>query len=161
MNELIQKWRQLETRERQMVSALGVVFVIALFYFLIWSPLHTGVAEAEQRIETQKKNLHWMQSSATQLLQAKGQSASPTRKSSGSLSQKVNRTAGQHGIKLSRIQPQKQDLSVRIDQVEFNKLLAWLETMEQQGIQGVSLDLSREDAPGMVEVRKLLLRSAS
>lgn len=161
MNELKQKWQQLESRERQLVSALAAVFAVALFYFAIWSPLQSGVDAAKQRVASQQRNLTWMQESATKIIQSKGQSKTSARKVSGSLSQRVNRTASQHGIKLSRIQPQKNDLSVRIDSVDFNKLLAWVKSMEQQGIQVVSVDLSKEDQPGLTEVRKLLLRSAS
>ena len=161
MNELKHKWQRLEARERQLVSALAAVFVVALFYFVIWSPLHSGLAETERRIQAQEKNLIWMQRSVSRIIQAQGQGNKPSRKASGSLSQRVNRTASQHGIKLSRIQPQKEDLSVRIDRVEFNQLLAWLQTMEQQGIQAISVDLSQDELPGTVEVRKLLLRSAS
>lgn len=160
MNELMQKWQQLETRERRLVAMMGAAIVIGLFYFAIWSPLHDGVANAQQRVKSQQNNLTWMQRSVAQVIQSKGQ-PSKAANTSGSLSQRVSRSANSYQIRLSRIQPQKGDLSIRIDSVEFNAFLSWLQAMEEQGIQAISLDVSKSDKPGTAEIRRLLLRSAS
>ena len=160
MKELIQKWQQLQPRERYLVSPMVAMGVIALFYVSIWAPLHEGVEQAKLTVTSQQKSLTWMQNGVTQILQSKG-TRKPVKPASGSLSQRVSKTASSHQIQLTRIQPQKEELNVRIDSVSFDDFLAWLQTMQQQGIEVTSVDLDGSDQAGIVEVRKIILRSAS
>ncbi|MCM2680885.1 type II secretion system protein GspM [Echinimonas agarilytica] len=154
-----ERWEQLQPRERQLVAGMGVFFGLLLFYVLVWEPLHDGVEQAQQRVETQQDNLIWMQRSAARVILSRDTKPSAASKVSGSISQRINRTASQLNIKLSRIQPQKDEVNVRIDSVDFNSFMTWVQTLEKQRVAVVSADVSRGDLPGHVEVRKLLLRS--
>ena len=155
---LMEKWHQLQQRERRLIMTMGIAVVIALFYFLILGPLQSGVAKTQQGVVAQQKNLKWMQQSVSKIILSRA-SGSKARKAKGSLSQRVNSSAGQHKVKLSRIQPQKSELNVRIDDVEFDKLLAWMQKLEELNIAVVSADIKRSDVSGHVQVRKLMLRS--
>ncbi|MBD1391102.1 type II secretion system protein M [Neiella sp. HB171785] len=155
---MIEKWQQLQQRERRLLIAMAVAFAVLVFYLLIWQPLHNSVTTGQQRLQAQQNTLEWMRTSVSRVLLSRSATAQSSAKVSGSLSQRVNRTASQHKIKLSRIQPQKDELSVRIDKAEFNALLAWLQTLQRQRVEVTSIDLSRDDDAGMVQVRKLQLR---
>ncbi len=160
--QLQHKWRQLDGRERRLVSILAVFVVIALFYFALWSPLQNGVTDARARVENQQNNLAWMQQSANQILASAGNKSSASSSARTSLTQRVNRAAARNKIKISRLQQQRDELNVRLDEeITFNALLTWLDQLEQEGVVASSLDLNKSDRPGFVDVRKLMLKEAS
>ena len=75
----------------------------------------------------------------------------------GTLDGVVNRTAFNHKIKITRLQPQGQELQVWIDAVPFDGLLMWLaELSDRYGVQVKVIEVAREQLPaGMVKVRRL------
>ncbi|MBW8191265.1 type II secretion system protein M [Neiella marina] len=155
---MIEKWHQLQQRERHLLIAMAAAIGILLFYLVVWQPMHDAVTRGEQRLSSQQNTLEWMRKSVSRVLLSRSATPRSTAKVSGSLSQRVNRSARDHKITLSRLQPQKDELSVRIDQAEFNSLLAWLQTLQRQRVEVVAVDLARDDQVGMVKVRKLQLR---
>lgn len=155
---MIERWHQLQPRERHLLIAMAAALGVLLFYLVVWQPMHSAVANGQQRLTSQQNNLEYMRKSVSQVLLSRSATPRSSAKVSGSLSQRVNRTASQHKITLSRLQPQKNELSVRIEQAEFNVLLAWLQTLQRQRVEVTAIDLSRDDQVGMVEVRKLQLR---
>lgn len=53
-----QWWNQLEERERKLVSIMLPVVFVALFYWLIWQPVHQGLDDANTAVQSQKKQLN-------------------------------------------------------------------------------------------------------
>ena len=157
MNELKQKWQQLDAKEKKLVSIMIIAIVIGLFYFAIWQPMHNSIADGNKRVAAQQKTLEWMQQSVSKVIQSGGAKA-PASTANGSLTQRTNQAAARFKIQLSRVQPQNNELNIRIDNVDFNTFLAWLNELENQGVQATSIDLVKADKIGSVEIRKLQLR---
>ena len=156
MNELQEKFKALTEREQLLVLISAVVVVIFLFYFVVWQPLQTGIAKQTSTLEKQTEMLDWVQSQAVKATQLRSLSG---KKSSfkGSLPQAVNATSARHQIAISRMQPQSEELQVWVDEAEFNKVLAWLQSLEKMGILIKQVDISESNTPGIIRIRRLQL----
>jgi len=154
------RWQGLNSREQLILKVGGVVAVIAVLYYAIWSPITQAVAEAEQRVQTQQQLLSWVttQTARYEAL-AGGKNVTSGAASRSSLTQRFTRIAQQNNIQVARTQPQDNELNVVIDEVNFNQLLALLNQLETQANIGiVQLDVAEAGAPGQVRVRRLRIR---
>ncbi|MCY7295663.1 type II secretion system protein M [Alteromonas sp. a30] len=156
MNQLLEKYNALNDREKKLVVIASVVIVIALFYFVIWSPLQQSIKTNRASVERQQELLVWVKENATKAIQLK-QSAGSHGGFNGSLPQAVNQTAARFSIDISRMQPQKDDIQVWVDKAPFNNVLAWLQQLEQMGISVAEADIAESDEVGMIKVRRLRL----
>lgn len=159
MKAWLDKYRALTGREQLLILLSATTVIIAIFYFVIWSPLNQSIQQQRTKLTSQTELLAWVQESAIraqQLRLTQGNTATFT----GSLAQIVSSTSPQHKISVSRMQPQDNELQVWIDEVEFNALLSWLNTLEQRGVTVIQVDLVEADKPGNVKVRRLQLGAA-
>ncbi len=149
-------WQQLKSSEQRLVTLMGFVVMLFLFYSVVWQPLASNINKTQQKIARQQTLLTWVKESTQRYQQAK-RSGSAGR-SSGSLSSIVNRSAGRNNISIARLQPQGDDLQVWIDEVPFSQLLGWLEFLaNNEGLLVKNIDLSKADQKGVVKVRRLQL----
>lgn len=156
MNELKDKFKALTEREQLLVLISVVAVVVGLFYFVIWQPLQTGIAQQTTTLEKQTEMRDWVQRQAikaTQLRSLAGKKSG----FNGSLPQAVNATSARHQIAISRMQPQSEELQVWVDEAEFNKVLAWLQALEKMGILIKQVDISESNTPGIIRIRRLQL----
>jgi len=149
-----QKWRQLNSREQSLIAVMSVVIVVFLFYSLVWQPLNTNLIKSAKKLERRQELLAWVQTKTQQYHQV-----SKTGKHvSGSLTSIVNRTSRQKSIVVTRMQPQGDDLQIWVDEVPFEKLLAWLDQLvEKEGLLIKALDINSAENVGVVKVRRLQL----
>lgn len=159
MNKLKVYYASLNEREQRLVLISAVLVVIALFYWVIWSPLSQGVTKGQANLDSQQELLVWVQQNANRALQLQG-SAKPSSKFNGSLAQEVNQSAGRLNIAIARMQPQGDELQVWIDQVPFNDVLSWLQGLESKGIVILDLDIAETNAAGQIKIRRLKLGKA-
>lgn len=146
-------WASLQQREQQLLSAAAVVVAIALFYGLIWQPLHQARLDQQQAAKGAAEQLQWLHS---QLPKLSNTAASP--KAQGSLTEVVSQTAGRYQVQVSRMQPQNDQLQLSLDDVPFEQLLRWLHELQyQHGVTLVQLDIARAEVPGVVRVRRMVL----
>ncbi len=156
MDKLVSTFKQLNPRERLLVSVSAVLVIIALFYWLVWSPLDTAIERGEKNLANQQALLSWVQKNANRAIQLRG-SAGSNRSFSGSLPQAVNQSASRMRIKISRMQPQGDELQVWVDQAPFNDVLSWLQSLEKSGVIIMDIDLAETGDPGLVKIRRLKL----
>jgi general secretion pathway protein M len=156
MEKLKSTFAQLNARERLLVSISGVVILIALFYWLVWSPLNTSIERGQNSLTSQQSLLAWVKKNSNRAIQLQG-SAGKTAKFSGSLPQVVNQSASRMKIKISRMQPQGDELQVWVDQAPFNDVLSWLQSLEKTGINILDIDIAEAGEPGQVKIRRLKL----
>lgn len=156
MKALIDKFQQLTEREKWLVSISGVLVIIAIFYWLVWSPLYGAVDKQQAAVDSKLADLAWIQQNALRAIQLRG-GANSNASFTGSLPQAVNQTANRLQIAISRMQPQGEELKVWVDQAPFNDVISWLQAMENKGIRIINVDLTEADAPGLVKVRSLQL----
>lgn len=151
-------FKQQSEREQKLIILAGVAAIIGIFYFAIWSPLNNAIENEKRELADQKSTLTWVQQQANRAAILRQSGTAP--KFSGSLTQFVNQTTRNLGISVSRMQPQGENLQIWIDEVSFNSLMTWLETVEERGIVIVSSDFSEVDTQGFVQVRRLVLGSS-
>lgn len=156
IDEMKGRFAQLSEREQILLLVSGVVIVIAAIYFLVYAPMQTSIQRGETGIKAQKELLTWVTQNANKAVQLK-QSGSQGGSFSGSLPQAVNQTASQQNIAISRMQPQGDDIQVWVDNASFEKILNWLQALENMGIKITEADIAEGDGAGNVKIRRLRL----
>lgn len=156
MNKLKIIFQQLNAREKLLVSISAVLLIIAMFYWLVWSPLNTSIEKGKASITSQESLLAWVKKNSNRAIQLR-QSAGKNAVFNGTLTQAVNQSASRIKIKVSRMQPQGDELQVWVDQAPFNDVLSWLQSLESSGIQILDIDIAETDAPGQIKIRRLKL----
>jgi general secretion pathway protein M len=152
MKAVLLWWNGLQRREQQLLSALGVVGGIGLFYALIWAPLHQARDSQQLAARAAAEQLVWLKGKMPQL------AAAPSAATTGSLSDKVSQTSRQFQINVSRMQPKDEQLDLMLEDVSFEQLLRWLQLLQtDHGVQLVQLEVSDTDVSGVVRVRRLVL----
>lgn len=152
MKAVLLWWNALQRREQQLISVLGVVGGIGLFYALIWLPLHQARDSQALAAKTAAEQLVWLKGKMPQL------AAAPAGAGGGSLSDKVSQSSQQFQIKVSRMQPKDEQLDLMLDDVPFEQLLRWLQLLQgEHGVRLVQLEVTDTDIPGVVRVRRLVL----
>jgi general secretion pathway protein M len=147
-------WTALQQREQRLVAGAAVVVVIGLFYWLLWQPLHQAKQTQQQKLQTAQRQLSQLQQLIPQLKAA----GAATTRSGGSLAQIISNSARSGGIKVSRMQPQNDQLTLVLEDVSFEQLLSWLHALQyQHGITLVNVDLATADKPGIVRVRRMVV----
>jgi general secretion pathway protein M len=152
--QAINYWGSLKEQEQRLLIIAGAVFIVFVLVMGILKPLNKAVADAEQKLKREQNFQVFVEQSIAKL-KAAGSSA---RTSSGNLSQLVNRSRGRYNVNISQMQPSNNSLRVNIENVEFNKLVAWLdELVNQHGVTVANLDISQGDETGYVRVSRLVL----
>nr|WP_281241984.1 type II secretion system protein M [Ferrimonas sediminum] len=147
-------WSRLNPRERQMLTLAAPFLVVGLFYWMVWQPLGNAVIQAERGLKSEQAKLASLKADAGRYLSQKSGAGTQAR---GSLSQLATESARQFALSIDRMQPQGDKLQVWLDESSFDGLLNWLSYLSEQGVRVEALDLSRADANGKVEVRRLQL----
>ncbi|MRX28225.1 type II secretion system protein GspM [Kangiella sp. HZ709] len=157
MSELKNWYAGLNQREKLMIQILAISFGLLLITLLIILPIkdyRAGLVNDRDALASQLGALK--QQVAT--LKAGGVNAT----SSQPLNQMVNQTANQYGLRLSNIQERKrnQEMQLRLDDVEFDKLIQWVSDLEQnKGLIVENFRVSKTDASGKVDVSLKVLRA--
>jgi len=152
-----QWWQQLNSREQGLVAVMGSTALVFLLYSLLWQPLNTNLANTEKKLANRQALLTWVNENTERYQQIKSNSGS-VKKSSGSLSSIISRTANQYQLTITRMQPQGESLQVWLETAPFTELLFWLEHLaNNEGLQVQAIDLARSDKAGEVRVRRLQL----
>lgn len=147
-------WFNSLARREQWISLIGLLLVLFfILYTLIWSPL---ISE-NQRL--QKSNIR-LQSDAVWIKQTVDEIQSLRRSGLGgdnsrSLNQLLDQAAAAKGIRISRFQPAaNQEAQVWLERIEFNKLMAFLDQLENAyGVTVRTLSVSSANSPGLITAR--------
>lgn len=149
-------WQGLNLREQRLVLVMALVLVLFLFFNLIWQPLNERLATAEQKLSSRQTLFAWVTDNTTRYENVK--LTDGNKKTSGSLSSVVNRTANQHQLTITRMQPQGGSIQVWLDSASFTSLLFWFEHLaNNENLQVQAIDLAQSDKQGEVRVRRLQL----
>lgn len=158
MNAITSWYKNLNQREKPMVNLLAAMLVIFLIYFVLVSPLASYQNQLEEDQEYFSDSLATVSMQVQALASNKG-SAPPN--SRQTLNQLVTQSSGRYGLKLKNIsEPKKnQTIQVRLDEAEFNQVLRWVVTLENQhGLIVDTLRVSDTDDIGRVDVSLKITR---
>ncbi|MGN8157417.1 type II secretion system protein GspM [Salinisphaera sp. RV14] len=164
----LRAWFQgLAPRERIMVAAAAAVVAVAIFYYGLWHPLNSALANAREQVTAESNQARWMLGirNEAKLLRASSQHSEPKGRDQSLLSI-VDATSRAHNLggAVSHIQPKNNDEAlVTLDKANFNHMLYWLKTLQSDyGVVASEATISRaEGAPGRVEARLTLIRGRS
>ncbi|AUJ71503.1 MULTISPECIES: type II secretion system protein M [Pseudoalteromonas] len=152
--QAVNYWRGLKEQEQKLLIVAGVIFVVFVLIMGIFKPLNQAVSDAEAKLKRNHELVNWVGQSVNKL-----KSNSPAQViSGGNISQIVNNTRGRFQIDISKMQPSGESLRLTIDDVEFNKLVAWIDELtNKHGVKVENLDLTQGNLPGFVRVSRLVL----
>jgi general secretion pathway protein M len=150
-------YTNLAERERRMVT-FGVAAAVVLLLLAIILPLNRNIAQARQRITTKQGDLAFIQSAVPQLA-----AAGPgigTAATGESLVVLIDSTARESGIGKSLSSSQAtadKGLRIRLDNVPFDALVAWLARLSQShGVRVESAEIESAGEAGLVNAGLLL-----
>jgi len=143
----------LSEREQKMVSVASLVLVVALFYFLVWSPINSALHAQKTALLADQSLLTWVSDQSNKAIQLRRSGSNKTY--TGSLTQLVNSSARRNEVTVSRMQPQGDNLQISIDRVNFDDLLNWIEFLESEGIIILNSNITETETAGIVQVRSL------
>ena len=112
-------WHGLNLREQRLVLMMGSAVSIFLLYSFIWQPLNDNLAKKERTLASRQALLTWVTDNTARYQNVK--STGGGKKSSGSLSSIINRTANHQNLTITRMQPQGDNVQVWLDRTPFTK----------------------------------------
>ncbi|GAB3685610.1 type II secretion system protein GspM [Salinisphaera aquimarina] len=166
MNALRQWYEGLAPRERVAVIAGTVAVVLALFYYALWQPLNTSVADARVRVNAEAEQARWMLGvrDEARLLQSSGKNNSVKGRNESLLSI-VDASSRENGLgqAVRRIQPDNNDqATVTLEKANFNQMLFWLRSLQRDyGIAASQMTVTRDEENGTVQARLTLTRGGA
>lgn len=150
----------LDARERHALIAGGIALILFLFYFAGWRPFSIRLEQATQQVEQQRATYQWMQTKAQEVKRLRSAVPAIQRTGGQSLLATVDHTAraGGLGNALKRVEPESgNNVRVWLDGASFDQLVLWLSQLQEKyGIQVASINVERQESPGMVTARLTL-----
>ena len=143
----------LSERDRTIVKALSVLFIIAIFISWVWQPMVKANTSADSRLASELKFHTFMKENAHKVSSGNV----PSGGKQGSILGTVNQLAKVKGLALKRFEPEgSSGLRVWLDKVEFNKVIDWLELLEaEKGIAVEQISIDKVNS-GIVNLRVVL-----
>ena len=155
-------YRSLAEREQLAVGVLAVALILMLIYLLMWAPVLNGREAAVKNYLARERVHSWIQDNADVVREARANSQSLPQTNRGDWISVINASASEAGLSLRGFTPEGNDAArVQLEQQEFAKVIAWLQSLEQNmGIRASAVEISDSQTPGTVNVRATLRRGA-
>lgn len=150
-------WGNLLDRERQLITIAGLVVGILFIYGVIWSPLSDAVQDRKTEVTTQEKLLHYLQHVSFTISRLKSEGIQVNAASNADLLSLAEQTLSQQELSsyLKQVQQPKQNqIALTFDNVPFDKLMQWLQTLTtSQGVRVTQLSAQRLPVIGTANVK--------
>ena len=156
----LRQFGSMPKRDQQALIALTIALVLAILYFLVWSPAHEFSNKQQANLKSSKELLSWVQANegiAKSLVSNTGEGSSKILDSQ-SLVSTVSSNAQKHKIKLKRFEPSG-DRKVRVwlEKVPFNTIIVWLRDLNTTyNIEVSQVSIDKDEKGGLVNVRLTL-----
>jgi len=165
LQSLTAKWRNFNPRERIYLGIAAIFIVIAIFYYVLISPLTSGVQRLQQQMKYQQDLVQWMQPRVAVLRGSTTSSRQISAIASSELLPIVDTRLKQSsfaGAVGEVSQTNGNNVHITFKQVPFDELMAWLVTQWQTSRIGVTdIDVQKGDKVGMAKVALTLTSVAS
>ncbi len=138
-------YEQLSGRDQNLLAALGVFLVAVVFYLMVWEPLSAWSDQQMVDYRKQVETMEWLQQNADKIQALEKTTASVSHRD---ISTMVTNIARQSGVTIHRIQPDKKGVGVWLDDAAYQKVLAWIFTLEnkyQIVVQQIKMDRLKEE----------------
>lgn len=150
----------LQKREQNMVLALGVAMTILLIFLLVVLPLKNYFNNLSDDVSYYENQMLTVQK---QVAAIKSAGPATVNNANVSLNQLVNQSAKSFGLSFSRIEERERnkEIQLRLDDVEFDRLLRWISLLEQErGLVVDTLRVSKKDVVGKVDASIKLIKAS-
>jgi general secretion pathway protein M len=160
-----ERFLALTPRERWMVASCVTVVVLTILYLAIWEPVADAHAQRLTRLGTERATAQQLEEAAA-LIGNRGNRTAPAATVGRDVSllaaidQSVKRSA--IGKAPERLQPEgDREVRVWFTGVPFDAVITWLNDLQiRYGVTIQTLDVERQDTPGVVDARVSLTRGA-
>jgi general secretion pathway protein M len=161
LEQLIARWKDLDSRERIALSSAGVVVAGAVLFLAVVDPVLTARASLRNDVRALSEDVAWMREAAPRI----GVTRSGTDPSGGggeTVLSAVDASAQRVGLRgaVRRLQPEGSDgVRITLDDASFDAVVVMLGDLRDRGVQIERLTLRRDGgAAGLVD-GSLSLRS--
>ncbi len=151
-------FQSISPRERILVSGGSMALIMAVIYWGGIEPLNARAELAQNRINTERSLLTWVQKKADIIMTLRGGDSGGMQVANDPMNQMIPNSTSRFKIELIRMQPRGEQMQVWIKPLTFDSLIKWLAYLrDKQGVHVQFLDLDKLDIEGMVEVNRLQL----
>ncbi|MFT7686685.1 MAG: general secretion pathway protein M [Candidatus Azotimanducaceae bacterium] len=155
LQQLVDRYEHLNQRDKVALRGLSAFFAIIFLYALVWLPANNYFVDRNSDHQKQIELHQYLLSSEKQARASSGQKSQSI--GGQSILQTVSRSAQKFSLKPDRLQPEGSDgVSVMFNDVNFNKLIQWLDNLDRQGFSVKQISIERSDVPGIVTTRMVL-----
>lgn len=153
-----QQWQGLSSREQTLVKQLIWVLVVALLYFVVWSPISEGLNQAERKYQQAQKDWNWLNQQAQKVQQQGNGIAQVSLTTQSRLSAYVQKELRVQKIfpQMTRITPINKRTSSGIElyfaTVSATDFTRWLSKMEKEGLRAERLEMTPKQT-GLIEAK--------
>ncbi|SMF11894.1 type II secretion system protein M (GspM) [Alteromonadaceae bacterium Bs31] len=158
MNEIKEWWNQASTRDQVALVVCGGLVALYLLYIVLLKPVSEMRDTQLRKNVAQQEALERVRELAAAYVSQQGSSSDDAQK--GSLVEMVDSSLRKNNLKLSGMQPSgANDVRLRLEQIPFDNLLAWLYEVEvNQRMQVRDISVATGSAKGLVSVNLRLHR---
>lgn len=146
-------------KEQRLIGICGVVLLVFIFVKLIWQPLIDDRRSYKTQNAAAAQQLIAVKELAGKYRALSGSGAAAT--GNVNLPALANQLLASYQLQIQRLQPTSAgDLQVRFENAEFNKVMGWLNELEQgNGIGVKDLSVTPGSAAGLVNVSMRLSKN--
>ncbi len=133
-------WAGLAPREQMLLKALAVVLGVLLLYWLLWSPIESAQQQAQQKLESARKEWLWLNEQQSKLA-AQPNRIQPARvDSQARLTSYLQQQLRQQNLskylsQMVTVKTGRNDgVEVVFDEVPAPRFFRWLSKMEKEGV---------------------------
>jgi len=156
LDPLQARWRALPQRDRYALASLGAFFAAVLFYLLVWSPLHIGLARLREQLPATQVQLARMREQAVLVENLRRTAPAATNTQNVNPLTAVEQAADRNGLrdKLKQIEATgTRGVRIQMDGVPFTAVTAWLLDLRKSGLRAESAVFEKSATPGTVNAR--------
>lgn len=156
-------WQHLSNREQKLVLLSGIFIIAIVFYFLIWSPVSGSLTTLQNNVTQEQQLLSWMRTAVLQLETNSSTNLGNTTVNAATLFTTIENSLTSNGLK-SELKDIKQNqdgtITLTFDQVDFDDLINYLISLQQQyGIIITTFNSSKLPNTGYVKCEVVLQHS--
>ncbi|UZE94480.1 type II secretion system protein M [Alkalimarinus alittae] len=156
----MRQFDSLPKRDQQALLLLSGALVLAILYFLVWSPAHEFSKKQEANLKSSQELLSWVRANEGIARSLVGDAGSHSSKiiDSQSLVSTVSSNAQKHKINLKRFEPSgERKVRVWLEKVPFNTVILWLKDLNSSyNIEVSQVSIDKDEKGGLVNVRLTL-----
>jgi general secretion pathway protein M len=155
------QYEAMPARDRLALKLLGVAVLMCVVYFLIWVPAQNYMQNAQRDYEQNQQLLATIKTNKiflSSLVRNSGASGTQKIMDSQQLVSSVTNMAKRNGVTLKRFEPSGDtQLKVWVDNVSFDKMIAWLAALQASlNVSVEQISIEKDDVAGQVSARLTL-----